>query len=199
MATWQDTTAADMADIAEVFESVTEQLRAVTGVEWSVDDLAGRCYGLTAFGLRRGWITATPDYGPLSATDTPEMVQGWTLCTFDNYGDQVREVHATAARFGAVAAREVQRWSAYKYCGRVQLQHYGDCEMVRGDSIAQMVERFRWRLHEARGWRDDAACSLTIYATDGAPCECDSACNFHDYPMALFEVGPRGGVRETAV
>ena len=84
------------------------------------------------------------------------------------------------------------------YCCRIKLQKFGGDTVFRSPSIAFARRRFENLLHESRGWRDDEACSLWI-SRSPEPCECDSQCNFHDYPTAVFELGPRGGMREVAV
>jgi hypothetical protein len=101
-----------------------------------------------------------------------------------------------------------------KYCVHIQLQHYAhNGRIEHAGSIAGARELFREALWEARGWRDDEACNAMVYAADcheastrygsrettGDGCQCDSACTFHDYPVTMFEIGPRGGVRQVVV
>lgn len=113
-------------------------------------------------------------------------------------------VQGNGVRRRAGHTHERETDMARTYCVHIQLQHYahnGRIEHV--SSIRTARELFIDALYDARGWRDDEACNAMVYVADctetideGTACQCDSACSFHEYPVAMFEIGPRGGVRE---
>jgi hypothetical protein len=89
-----------------------------------------------------------------------------------------------------------------RYCGRIRLQHFGHEIVDQYPTIAAALDAFRRHLDDARGWRDDAACSLTLYSLDlddDEPCWCDALRCFHDYPTRLWTLGPRDGIAAVSV
>jgi len=83
---------------------------------------------------------------------------------------------------------------AHENLGPFQNVHF------RADSIKQAVERFREDLEGVYGTLEgitertgeDHAPALGVYPQ--CP-DCDSQMNFHDYPLGLYRVGPRGGIQ----
>lgn len=77
----------------------------------------------------------------------------------------------------------------------------------RFDSLAEAKDYFRREVAENAdlslcGEGMEVIYSMMVYPeldADGKPCECDSVCCYHEYPIKLYTVGPRGGVKEEAI
>lgn len=67
----------------------------------------------------------------------------------------------------------------------------------RFDSIADAVTAFRQVLDDTGVRRGDGEhYTLDVFDQCG---DCDSAMNFHDWPLVRFVLGPRGGIRRETV
>lgn len=79
------------------------------------------------------------------------------------------------------------------------------------NTIGEAVNKFKTELWNFYGSLDGI---LDRTGTDNAPCvdlyyydseaelysdECNSQMNFHDYPSARWQIGPRGGIRKVYV
>ena len=82
-----------------------------------------------------------------------------------------------------------------KVCAHI---NHGPCNShARYDSIYDAVVAFRdnqWQLGQLGA--DTADATMDLYPQCG---QCTWRMNFHDYPMARYELGPRGGVRKVIV
>ena len=73
----------------------------------------------------------------------------------------------------------------------------------RFDTVARAVDYFRREVADnpyrhGSTEESDGCYVMDLYPEadeNGEPCGCDSAMNFHDYPMTRYSVGPRGGVQ----
>ena len=77
----------------------------------------------------------------------------------------------------------------------------------RFDTLGEALDYFRREVADSPdrtlGTDDADGCYfMSVYPEldrYGKPCECDNVCCYHDYPIAYYTVGPRGGVRKEAI
>lgn len=76
------------------------------------------------------------------------------------------------------------------------------------DSVSEAVSQMKSRLWNHYGSLDgildrtgvDNAPTLHLYYVDSTYSDkCNSEMNFHDYPSAAWQIGPRGGIRKVYV
>ena len=75
----------------------------------------------------------------------------------------------------------------------------------RFDSVKDAVQKFRREVIQHYGVLDKSIAE--IRRPDEMPCvdlyprckDCNAMMNFHDYPFARYQVGPRGGIRKVPV
>ena len=79
-----------------------------------------------------------------------------------------------------------------KVCAHFNLAPFHNVH-ERFDTLAEAKEYLQD--HGSRDRYDDRS-AVDIYPQCA---ECDSAMNFHDSPMARYELGPRGGIRKATV
>lgn len=90
-----------------------------------------------------------------------------------------------------------------KICAHMNLGPYSN-HHARFDTIADAVNTFRNELESFYGTLEGI---LDRTGEDNAPVvdvypqcnDCDSHMNFHDYPMARYALGPRGGITKRYV
>lgn len=85
-----------------------------------------------------------------------------------------------------------------KICAHMHLSPYSRSHM-RFDSVCQ-AKAWLWNYLYREGmlgpYDPDHPCGFSV----NPQCDdCNSEMNFHDYPMYLIEVGPRGGIRKVRV
>lgn len=82
-----------------------------------------------------------------------------------------------------------------KVCAHINLGPFNR-EHQRFDSIAKAVDYFRREVAGKDFGTGESGQALWINEQCS---DCERDMNFHDYPYAVYEVGPRGGVRKEYV
>jgi len=93
--------------------------------------------------------------------------------------------------------------SAIEVCAHMNLGPFTNAH-GRFSTVWMAVESFKKELERFYGSLEGI---IDRTGEDRAPCvdlfpqcpDCNSHMNFHDYPFARYQIGPRGGIRKVAV